>query len=103
MARLPPSRHSCIAAYGFLISERETIPPSTDCAAIVLDNGPIHVSKAALAERAHWLTVERLNKYAPNLYDIEEVWGNLKAIISPTKFSQTPTSSMRSSITPSRR
>ena len=27
MARLPPSRTLCIAAYGFLVSERETIPP----------------------------------------------------------------------------
>jgi transposase len=45
---------------------------------IVLDNGPIHVSKAtlaALAERAHWLTVEWLPKYAPELNDIEVVWG----------------------------
>jgi hypothetical protein len=34
---------------------------------IVLDNGPIHVSKAtsaALAARAHWLTVEWLPKYS---------------------------------------
>jgi transposase len=49
---------------------------------LVLDNGPIHVSKAsrtALAERAHWLTVEWLPKYAPELNDIEIVWGDLKA------------------------
>lgn len=49
---------------------------------IVLDNGPVHVSKAttaALAERAHWLTVEWLPKYAPELNDIEIVWGGLKA------------------------
>jgi transposase len=49
---------------------------------LVLDNGPIHVSKAsraALAERAHWLTVEWLPKYAPELNDIEIVWGGLKA------------------------
>lgn len=49
---------------------------------LVLDNGPIHVSKAsraALAERAHWLTVESLPKYAPELNDIEIVWGDLKA------------------------
>ena len=45
---------------------------------LVLDNGPIHVSKAAhaaLAERAHWLAVEWLPKYAPELNDIEIVWG----------------------------
>jgi transposase len=49
---------------------------------IVLDNGPIHVSKAtqaALAARAHWLTVEWLPKYAPELNDIEPVWHDLKA------------------------
>jgi transposase len=49
---------------------------------LVLDNGPIHVSKAsraALAERAHWLTVEWLPKYAPESNDIEIVWGDLKA------------------------
>jgi len=40
---------------------------------IVLDNGPIHVSKvakAALLARAHWRTVEWLPKYAPELNDI---------------------------------
>ena len=49
---------------------------------LVLDNGPIHVSKAskaALAERAHWINIEWLPKYAPELNDIEIVWGDLKA------------------------
>jgi transposase len=48
---------------------------------LVLDNGPIHTSKAsrvALAERAHWLTGEWLPKYAPELNDIEGVWRDLK-------------------------
>ena len=48
---------------------------------LVLDNGPIHTGKAtraALAERAHWLTVEWLPKYAPELNDIEAVWRDLK-------------------------
>jgi transposase len=36
-------------------------------------------TRAALAERAHWLTVEWLPKYAPELNDIEVVWGDLKA------------------------
>jgi len=48
---------------------------------LVLDNGPIHLSKAsraALAARQHWLTVEWLPKYAPELNDIEVVWGQLK-------------------------
>ena len=48
---------------------------------IVLDNGPIHTSKAttaALAARAHWLTIEWLPRYAPELNDIEVVWRNLK-------------------------
>jgi transposase len=49
---------------------------------LVEDNGPIHTSKrslAALAARAHWLTVEWLPKYAPELNDIEPVWRDLKA------------------------
>ena len=48
---------------------------------LVLDNGPIHTSKAsraALALRAHWLRVEWLPKYAPELNDIEGVWRDLK-------------------------
>ncbi len=55
----------------------EVIPPVV----LVLDNGPIHTSKAtraALAERAHWLTVEWLPRYAPELNDIEAVWRVLK-------------------------
>jgi transposase len=46
------------------------------------DNGPIHTSKAsraALAARAHWLTVEWLPKYAPELNNIELIWRDLKA------------------------
>jgi DDE superfamily endonuclease len=49
---------------------------------LVEDNGPIHVSKlsrAALTARAHWLTVEWLPKYTPELNDIEVVWRDLKA------------------------
>ena len=49
---------------------------------LVLDNGPVHLSKAsraALQAREHWLTVEWLPKYAPELNDIEIVWGQLKA------------------------
>lgn len=48
---------------------------------LVLDNGPIHTSKvtrAALAERAPWLTVEWLPKYTPEFNDIEELWRDLK-------------------------
>lgn len=51
-------------------------------AVIVLDNGPIHASKttrAALADRAHWLGGEWLPRYAPELNDIEAVWHDLKA------------------------
>jgi len=49
---------------------------------LVEDNGPIHVSKltrAALDARTHWLRVEWLPKYAPELNDIEVVWHDLKA------------------------
>ncbi len=48
---------------------------------LVLDNGPIHTSKAtraALAARAHWPTVEWLPKYAPELNDSEVLWRDLK-------------------------
>jgi transposase len=37
------------------------------------------ISLAALAARSHWLTIERLSKYAPELNDIEVVWRGLKA------------------------
>jgi transposase len=49
---------------------------------VVLDNGPIHVSKAttaALSARAHWLAIEWLPKYAPELNNIKRVWHDLKA------------------------
>lgn len=49
---------------------------------LVLDHGPIHVSKLtleALAARRHWLTIEWLPKYAPELNNIEVVWHDLKA------------------------
>jgi len=54
----------------------------TKPAVLVEDNGPIHVSKitlAALEARKHWLTVEWLPKYSPELNDIEVVWHDLKA------------------------
>ncbi|CAA9228775.1 MAG: hypothetical protein AVDCRST_MAG08-983 [uncultured Acetobacteraceae bacterium] len=54
---------------------------TTKPAVLVLDNGPIHTSKAtraALAEQAHWLSVEWLPKYAPELNDIEPLWRDLK-------------------------
>ncbi len=54
---------------------------TTKPAVLVLDNGPIHTSKAtraALAARAHWLTVEWLPKHAPELNDIEALWRDLK-------------------------
>ena len=47
---------------------------------LVLDNGPIHTSKAtvtALAARP-WITVEWLPRYAPELNAIEGTWRDLK-------------------------
>ncbi len=47
---------------------------------LVLDNGPIHTSKAsraALAERP-WIIVEWLPRYAPELNAIERNWRDLK-------------------------
>ena len=55
---------------------------STKPVVLVEDNGPIHTSKAtraALEARQHWLTIEWLPKYAPELNDIEVVWHDLKA------------------------
>ena len=49
--------------------------------ALVLDNGPIHTSKAslaALAARHAWLAVEWLPRYAPELNAIEGTWRDLK-------------------------
>lgn len=54
----------------------------TKPAVLVLDNGAVHTSKAstaALAGRKHWLTVEWLPKYAPELNDIEGAWRDLKS------------------------
>ena len=48
----------------------------------IVDNGPIRASKTTqtvLAARAHWLTVEWLPKYAPELNDIEALWRDLNA------------------------
>ena len=47
---------------------------------LVLDNGPIHTSKASRAAMAArpWLTIEWLPKYAPELNDIERAWRDLK-------------------------
>lgn len=48
---------------------------------MVIDNGPIHTSKASRAalEARPWLTPEWLPKYAPELNDIENSWRDLKA------------------------
>jgi transposase len=35
--------------------------------------------KTWLATQRHWLVVERLPAYAPELNPVEQVWGNLKA------------------------
>jgi hypothetical protein len=48
---------------------------------LVLDNGPIHTSKAsraALAARP-WFQIEWLPKYTPELNDIERSWRDLKS------------------------
>lgn len=49
---------------------------------LVEDNGPVHTSKApraAIEARNHWLTIEWLPKYAPELNYIEVVLHDLKA------------------------
>lgn len=47
---------------------------------LVLDNGPIHTSRASRRALAAlpWLTVEWLPRYAPELNDIERSWRDLK-------------------------
>jgi transposase len=47
---------------------------------LVLDNGPIHTSKASMAALAarSWIIVEWLPRYAPELNDIELSWRDLK-------------------------
>ena len=63
--------------------DRELAPPAGALGkptVLVLDNGPIHTSRAtakALAARP-WLTIEWLPKYAPELNDIERSWRDLK-------------------------
>jgi hypothetical protein len=73
------SRSKCSADFIALLDQIDTQYGPTSGRAtkpivLVLDNGPIHTSKAtraALAERASWLTVEWLPKYTPELNDIE--------------------------------
>jgi hypothetical protein len=63
---------------------------------IVLDNGPIHVSKAtsvALAERAHWLIVEWLPNKGLNSTTSRLSGVTLMLIIWPTRHSPILTSS----------
>jgi len=47
---------------------------------LVLDNGPIHTSKASRAalDARPWITVEWLPQYAPELNAIERSWRDLK-------------------------
>ncbi len=52
---------------------------STVPVVLVLDNGPIHKSKA-LDERSSWLTPSWLPPYAPELNDIERDWRTLKRL-----------------------
>ena len=80
----PTKRSSDFVAHLEQLDRRYGPRPGEPTKPVVLveDNGPIHTSKlstAALAARAHWLTVEWLPKYAPELNDIEVVWHDLKA------------------------
>lgn len=55
-------------------------PDARQSPVLVLDNDPIHISKAsraALDSRA-WVAVEWLPKYAPELNSIERSWRDLK-------------------------
>jgi transposase len=80
----PTKRSSDFVAHREQLDRRFGPKPGQPAKPVVLveDNGPIHTSKlslAALGARAHWLTIEWLPKYAPELNDIEVVWHDLKA------------------------
>jgi putative transposase len=52
-----------------------------DKVTLIWDGLPSHRSrlmKAYVASQRHWLVVERLPAYAPDLNPVELVWGNLK-------------------------
>ncbi|SDZ29006.1 DDE superfamily endonuclease, partial [Saccharopolyspora shandongensis] len=52
-----------------------------DPATLIWDGLSAHRSKdmkAWLATQRHWLRVERLPAYAPELNPVEQVWGNIK-------------------------
>ena len=55
--------------------------PMLDCdrlpVVLVLDNGPVHTNRAALAKWS-WITVEWLPRYAPELNDIERTRRDFK-------------------------
>lgn len=76
-------RSSDFAALLAEVDRRHGPKPGRDAkpVVLVLDNGAVHTSKtsrAALAERAHWLAVEWLPKCAPELNAIERTWRDLK-------------------------
>ncbi len=58
--------------------------PKPDCqrrpVVLVLDNGPVHTSRASMAALVArpWITVEWLPAYTPELNDIERSWRDLK-------------------------
>lgn len=74
----------CSADFLALLEEVERVyRPSAGPRPVVitLDHGTIHVSgvsQRALAERADWLKVEWLPRYAPELNPIERDWRDLK-------------------------
>lgn len=79
----PTKRSSDFAALLGLLDRRYGPQPGQDRkpVVLVLDNGPIHTSKAslaALAARSAWLAVEWLPRYAPELNAIENTWRDLK-------------------------
>jgi putative transposase len=52
-----------------------------DKVTLIWDGLPSHRSRAMRAfikSQRHWLVVERLPAYAPDLNPVEQVWGNLK-------------------------
>ena len=66
--------------FAFLGRLDATRPPKQTRRPRCSTTAPIHISKASHAVLAarDWLTIEWLPKYAPELYDIERSWRDLK-------------------------
>jgi transposase len=75
----PTSSHICNSSTASMVRSRARRSSRSSSYSTAARSHLSKAALAALAERAHWLTVEWPPKYAPELNDIEVVWGDLKA------------------------